>query len=272
MPVVFGAKFGAQFGSIFGGSLGPPPIPGVTLDAASGKYYPASAAEFTLFNAANAGVANFPTTLTPNSLWNCQDASPGSLIDVVGASTLTVAGTPAYQQSTAGMTRLSVNITATTVQAFTLSAGAGYDLSTNSVTWFGDLASTTTPGGNRNILVMSNNATGMRIDHNTGNKLVLTVGGGTFTSSATYTLPGFYPVVVVYNRTASSVVMYTNQEILTGTFVALVDGVKGIGAAQGNGDPSSKYTWFGAVLGTPAELTTNNVRAWLQTRGWSIPW
>lgn len=272
MSVLFSNKFGVQFGNTFGNSLGPPPIPGVTLDAASGKYYPASAAEFTLFNAANSGVTNFPTSFTPTELWNCQDTSPNNLAGAIAALALTVAGTPAYRQSTAGMTRLSVNITATTVQAFTIGIGGGFDLSANSVTWFGDVATTGTPGGNRNVLTLSNDATGMRIDHNTANKLILTVGGGTFTSVATYTLAGFYPLVLVYNKTASTVTLYTNQEILVGTFITLVDGIKGIGAVQGNGDPTSKFTWLGAVSGATAEITTNNVRAWLQSRGWTIPW
>jgi hypothetical protein len=243
-------------------------LPGVTQDSASLKYAPATAGEWaTVLSAAGLAGGN------PADHYNCQDAS-GNLTDAIGAVPLVVGGSPLYQQAVTGWTRKAVAITATTVQAFSVALGVGPDASATSVAWLVYVVTSTTPGGNRNVVYATGSVTAVGIDHIvSGNKLMIRCGVNTTNSAAAYTLATVYPVLLVYNRTASSVTMYTDQEALVGTFSVVVDGVKGYGATQGNGDSSSKYLMGSVWSGAAAEqFTTAGARALLQTLGWTIPW
>src|ERR1044072_8995183 len=68
---------------------------GVSRDATSGKYVPASADEWTQTRAA-AGILSG----NPSSLWLCQ--TNGSVDDAIGAVTLSESGVVSYQQSVTG--------------------------------------------------------------------------------------------------------------------------------------------------------------------------
>lgn len=240
----------------------------VSRDATSLKYAPASSAEWTTFMAA-AGLAGG----NPSSLWLCQEPS-GNLADSIGSVALTVGDSPLFGQTLAGWTRKFLAITATTVQAFTAALGAGPNPATESVAWLLYVATTTTPGGNRNVIYGSGSAAPVGVDHIvSGNKLMIRCGANTTNSVGAYTLATAYPLFLVYNRTASSVAVFTDQEALTGTFAAVTDGTKGIGATQGSGDSSMKCGYITAFRGTAAEqFTTSGSRKLLTTAGFSIPW
>lgn len=241
----------------------PDPLATVTRDATSLIYCPASAAEWTT-TLAVAGIA----TGNPSSLWLCQEPS-GSLADAIGANPLTPAGAPTYQNANAGWTRKSVNITATTVQAFTLGAGV-YDPSATSVAWFWDGCTTGTPGGQRNVLSLSNNVVNSRVDHTATNKYQVVNGVNTANTAGSYTSSAIAPFGIVHNLTATTCTLYTLSEALTVAFLVVVDGTKGFGAVQGSGDSSARYSYSHVFVGAAAEgMTTANVRTMWQTRGWS---
>lgn len=89
----------------------PPPVKvpwqqAVTQDATSGVFIPQSSSEWTTFNAAN-GWAN------PDHLYLFQEAS-GSILDKIGSSNLTVAGSPAYQQTVASWSTKALKFTEAT--------------------------------------------------------------------------------------------------------------------------------------------------------------
>lgn len=240
------------------------PMASVSQDAASLIYCPANSTEWTTtMTVAGFGGGN------PASLWLCQEAS-GNLADSIGSNALTVAGAPSYQQTETGWSRKSVRITATTVQAFTAAAGV-LDPSAASVAWLGYVCLAATPGGNRNVLTLTNNATGCRVDHLVANTMMIVCGGNTTSTANSYTGTTLFPILVVYNRTASSCTLYTNLESKTATFVSVVDGTKGLGAVQGSGDPSAHWVYLTAFSGAAAEaLNTNNARTLLQTLGWTV--
>jgi hypothetical protein len=75
---------------------------GVTRDATSNVYSPASAAEWTTTRSV-AGI----TSGNPFSMWLLQEAS-GALADSIGTAPLTNSGGMAYQQAVTGWTRVSM--------------------------------------------------------------------------------------------------------------------------------------------------------------------
>lgn len=240
------------------------PLPTVTRDSSSLIYFPSSAGEWTttLTAAALAGG-------NPGGLWLCQDAS-SNLADAIGANPLVSGGgTPAYLQSNTGLTRKSVNITATTVQAFSIGLGL-FDPSTTSVAWYGACCLTATPGGNRTVLTLSNGAAPLTLAHNAANKLLLTCGAGTATSVNSYTTAITFPVLVVYDLTHSTCTLYTGLEALTVAFVAVNDGSKGIGAVMLSADSAAHWSYLTAFSAAAAEqFTTSGARTLYSTLGWS---
>lgn len=263
-----GARVGAAVGISgdelgFGGALA-----GVSQDSTSLKYAPANATEWST----TLGVAGIASG-NPSSLYLCQEAA-GNLADSIGAVPLVVGSTPSYQQTITGWTRRGVAITATTLQTFSVGAGVGANPAATSVAWLLYVATTVAPGGNRNVVYPSGSATPVGLDHIvTGGKLMIRCAAATTNSLNSYTLATVYPLLLVYNRTAGSVTMYTDQEVLAGTYSAAVtDGTKGIGATQGAGDPSSKFFYMSVFSGGAAEFTTAQARSLLQTLGWTIPW
>ena len=247
-----------------GSGGGTDPMAGVSRDATSAVYCPANNAEWT-------------TTMTvaglvggnPSSLWLCQEAA-GNLADSIGAVTLVAAGAPTYRNAQAGWTRLAMSITATTVQAFTFGAGT-YDPSTTSVAWLVYVSTPNTPGGSRNVVTGSSNATSLRIDHLGTNKLSAVADGNTASSLGNYNLATVYPLLFVYDRTGSLCKMYTQTEVISVAFAAVVDGNKGFGAVFSNGDAGSKYLYSCVFAGAAAEQlsSTANARALLNTLSWA---
>jgi hypothetical protein len=255
--VVHGVKHG-------GLTLGAPTIPGVTFDSASGKAIPQTLAEWGNFLAA-AGLVNVPT-----GLWRCQEAS-GNLADSIGANPLVVTGSPTFQNALPGWSTKSVNITATTGQMFALGTGV-YDGSAQSIAWLIYGRSTTTPGGTRTMFAASNSATFLTISHLTNGKLELKCGATAANSVNSYTGTAIFPMLLVYNRTSSTCVLYTNLEVLSVAFTSIVDGSKGIGGLLGSADAFAGFNYLAAWNLSAAEFTTAQARALLNTANWAVPW
>ena len=234
----------------------------VTQDATSLKYCPASSAEWTTTLTVSAIASG-----NPSGLWLCQEPS-GNLADSIGANPLVVAGSPTFSNSNTGWTRKSVNITATTVQSFTLGIGP-FDGSAASVAWLW-YGCTTVTGAGRNVLAGSSNAVGIGVVHQATDKLQFRIGANNATTVNSYTTSTIFPMLIVYNKTASNCTLYTDREALPCTFSVVVDSIKGLGAAGTlTGDSSAHTTYLAAFSSTAAELTTANARALLTTLGWS---
>lgn len=240
-------------------------ITGVTQDSASLKFAPANDAEWTTFmSAIGLGTGN------PTQIWNCQDLS-GNLVAAKGTN-LTVAGAPTYNNAVAGWNRKSFNITATTVQAASQGVGVGPDPSTTSVLWLAYVATTTTPGGGRDIITVSNNATGCRVMHLAGNNHQMVDGANTANSVNSYTRANPYVLALKYDKTNAVTAAYTDLETWSVPFTTVVDGAKGIGAVTANGDAGSKYLYLVEFSGAAAELTTAQLRTLITGLNWSVPW
>jgi hypothetical protein len=263
MPI--GTRIGTRFGTRLGakvGLVGDSPMAGVTQDATSLIYAPSNATEWTT-TLSVAGIASG----NPASLWLCQDAS-GNLADAIDTQALAVTGTPLYRQAITGWSRKAVGFSATVGQIWQAGAGV-FDASATSVAWLTYMLTPTTPGGARQLVTISSNATSARIDHATTAKIQMTCGANTSSTINTYAIATVYPILLVYDRTHSTFTLYTHLEALSCTFAAVVDASKGFGAVMTACALNARHLYGAVFTGAAAELTTSNARSLLSTLGWS---
>lgn len=235
----------------------------VARDATSLKYVPASAAQW----AAAVAVAGLPGS--PVSSWGFQESS-GNIADAIGSATLTAAGLPAYQQAVAGWTRKAVTWvdgqntkygTTSNVPNFNASSGAllGYIYTSN------------TPAVERQVLMLGA-ATAFEARVTTAGKYrAYNQAGGVGTTFGAAYDSAVHPLLLVYNRGASTMALYSDTEYATTTYGA----INGAGVFFGFQDASAPTggVLFGALwTGTNAEFTVARARSLLSTLGWTIPW
>lgn len=206
--------------------------------------------------------------LSPWGAFGGLQEGTGSLV-LSGSAGYTLAATnsPLYAQTLANWTRKAINPPANA--ALSASTGQGPSAAATSVAFLTYVATPSAPAGSANVLTVSANAAGLRVDHLAGGQLGLRVGGASATSSLTYTGSIAYPLLVVHDRTHSTTIAYTDREAVSGTFSAVTDGGKGIGAVQGTGDSSAKYVYLASCTGSIAELGAPGVRSLLTTLGWT---
>lgn len=271
-PHLLGKPFVSRLpGKFFGAHLTDPvvggnPMAGVTQDATSGIYCPASVVEWNIALAA-AGIGSGG----PASLWLCQEAA-GNLADSVGANTLTAAGAPAYQQGVAGWARKATVFTVDTAAQRFSAVIAGLAPATHSTLWLSYMAMSVTPAATRRVLSIGDGGTAGYVEHQitTGN-LALHVGSNVAISAATYSGTNVHPVVAKHNVTASAQALYTDIEKLVPTFSGLTGTVQGIGATTGSA--TGQVTLYMAVFAdAAAELSDVQIKTLLQKLGWTIPW
>ena len=209
-------------------------IAGVTRDATSLIYTPASAAEWTTFNTATG------RTAVPSNLYLCQEAA-GNLTDTIGGVSLVANASPLYQQAISGWTRKGVGFNETASQRFLAGAGVGPNPATQSVAWLVYANVTAIPGTTRDIVCAATGASPLKLQtlNSTGAKLrsLCIAAGVNGVSDPTST--GLQPMLMVYDRTLGQLNHYTLQEKFSGTYsAAVVDASKGFGAGTGNSHPT----------------------------------
>lgn len=150
-----GVHVGAVLGMGRGGAV-VNPMSGVTQDAASLKYVPAVAGEWTQTLAVS-GIASG----NPIDWYLCQEAA-GNLASSGAGLVLTANGAPLYQQNVTGWTRKGVGFTNAANQRFTAAAATGPNPSTTSMLWLWYLSITAAPGAQVVMLNVSDGATNYR--------------------------------------------------------------------------------------------------------------
>lgn len=172
-----GSKFGARFAPAFGGDpISAGSSASWTVDAASGKAFPANATEWSAFIAARGLV-----TTVPSALWNFQETT-GNFADSIGAFPLTAGVSLGYQNAVAGFTRKSIAfVDGSATSAATTTSASLPDISVTSMLVLGiwllntpsvahdfyEIGTTTTQRGIMTIAPVmkiasgSNNATGV---------------------------------------------------------------------------------------------------------------
>lgn len=238
----------------------------VTRDATSGIRCPASSAEWTDF------LAYYGSPVAaPADLWLCQEAS-GNLADTIGGNTLTANASPAYQQTVTGWTRKAVQFTVNTASQRFTAVIAGLAPAAHSVMWIGYIELTADPSSSRAVIDVGVGGTTLLIQHTTTGLIRCNCASVTADSSGSHTGIGVFPLVMVYDRTNSTVKVYTGTEKITGTYSALVTGtVQGIGAGSGS-STGQNTVYLAAWADSAAEVSDANLKTLLQNLGWSISW
>ena len=251
--VVHGVKhnLAATFGGIF-----------VPQDGPGSVYVPATNAQF----ASRTGV-------TPTSIWLCQEAS-GNLADVNGVNTLTQNATGhLYQQAVSGWTRKAVATVDGTANQKWVNITTAPNAGSVSVAMLAYIRTPpSAPAATRSMITC-----GTTLEHRVASGLIkarFTVVAANTDSASNFADGTVRPVLVVYDRTNSAAVMYTNQDVVTGTYGAGVTGINVSLGAGGATPGNAGYLYAAIWSGASAEAlrVTSAARTFLQGLGWSIPW
>jgi len=241
-------------------------IPGVTRDAASGIYFPATAGEWTIV----LGIAGIATG-GPSAIYNFQEVS-GNPADATGTFPLTASGTGlVYAQAIAGYTRLAVGTTSGGTGVFSTTSASLPDIATDSqltmaVVLPSTIATTRDVHGggaagtrvNSQLVATTGQARGMSVGNNaTG---IINSGGAV------------RPWVLKHDRTANATTLYTDAEKITPTFGGTSAG-KSI--TFGNfvaGAGTCRYLYAATWITAAALIPEAKIRTLLQTLGWTVLW
>lgn len=259
MSIISGLRSGLRVGVRSGlnpGTGGGGLIPGVTRDAASGWYFPASAGEWTALMTF-AGLA----TGNPSSVHLSQEAS-GNLVDSIGAVPLTVTGAGhVYQQAVTGFTRLAAATVDATAGQKWINTTTAPNPNLVSTLWLNCMRMpAANPAAVRDLIA---NAGTMDVRYTAVGKISI-INGATTAGVAS---PGgtVQWIAIQHDITASAWLGYTLQEKITGVFAAMASNPSYMLGGQTTTAADAGYMYDALFGGASAELTTAQMRTLLQT-------
>lgn len=249
-----------------GDSLSNFPItPGVTLDAAAQKHFPATAGEWTALLAAAGDAAGNPTCL-----WTCQAATaPVDVID--GANLVDTPVAPLYQQAVAGYSRFGIAFVDGTANQRLLNNSTAPDPSlTSTLELLVVKMPAAAPAAARGLLCKT--FTTPRLDLNTTGR-IRSIDGASADLVNGICDGGTHLIWHQVNLTASANITYTDAEKFTGVFAAPAGGPAiGYGACNPTTAPSISLLYAARFTGAAAERTTTQLRNLSNYLRWSVPW
>lgn len=243
------------------------PMDGVTQDATSLKYVPASVGEWTTTMSV-AGIA----TGNPSALWLCQEAS-GNLADSIGSFTLTAASTPTYQTAVAGWTRKGINLTNGSSDGFSSASASLPDLGVASqlvLAYF--RVPGAAPAATRSFITIGGSGTRASLNVTTTPRLDARSVGNTATGAANPLDGGVHAMFVRVNRTAMEVDAGTEAEKLSPTASVSMDNMGILFGNAGFLAADSELLYAASFHGAAAELSDAQIRTLLQTLNWTVAW
>lgn len=258
--IVHGISHGIDRGNLMGT---------VTIDSSSNKYVPSSVDEWnTVMTVASVSIS------APNHLFLCQEAS-GDLVDTIGGAitNLSPQNGPLYEQAVSGWTRKAVGFTDGGSNRFILSSGFPDPLTTPY--FFLTYMATTdeTPAANRFILSLGSAAISGLINRSTGH--LRTVAGANQTADSTNTFGNniVRPLTLFADSTGNVTRGGDDQQLQSPTH-ADASGVRvAIPNASAGASSPTQVLYMAIWTGVQAtNFSTANLKAVLQTLGWSIPW
>lgn len=240
------------------------PMTGVARDATSLKYVPASANQWASTIAA-AGVES----KIPSFLWLAQEAA-ADLADSIDSATLTAAGTPGYQQTVSGWSRKACTWADGASTRFANLAQVP-DPNTNSVAMLGYVFTTNVPAATRQVFQIGS-STAVEARVTTGGKYRMhNQGNGTGSDFTAAYDSAVHPLWLVYNRAASTVKLYSDTEFASATYGIISGAFVGYGFSDLQA-PTGGFLYGACWQGAAAEFSDAEVRAVLQTLGWTVNW
>jgi hypothetical protein len=238
----------------------------VTRDATSSIYCPANAMEW-MVALSTAGISSGnPTNCYPLSSFA---VASGNLTDTIGTDTLTVNSTPTFQQAVSGWTALGITYAISTAQRHTNSTTSPNAGSTSLMMLLYALPPAADPGLVRGICQVG---TTVELRCNSAAPARMTVvNGATTAGTGTFTGTTVRPLVLRYNRTATTVTGFNDVEKITGTYAAASGPMVSVGS-QGTTEMGFTGLYCAVFSGVAAEMSDAQVKLLLQTLGWTILW
>ncbi len=205
----------------------------------------------------------------PDYVWPCQEAS-GNLASTASTLALVAANGPTYQTTVTDWSRKSVNMAEASGVRFTAAAASGPNPASTSVAWLIYFKLTAgVSGANRRLLVGAAGltTTGVGVNITTANVARIYCVNVAANGVYDYNDGAVHPLLLVYNRTASTVAYFTDKETLAGTYNAgVVDAAKGLGEAAQNSAPAG-VLYMTAAAGAVAESYGKST---LSALGWAL--
>ncbi len=261
-----GAAIGISADPIAAG--GSNPMAGVTRDATSGLYFPATPAEW-ITTLAAASISSGSPSLT----WNLQEAS-GSLTDAYGSFPGSIVGTVTYQSAISGQTRKGIATADGTAGIIENLAVGLPDLSTTSVLGLVCVYSAAAPSTNRTILQLGPTFSTRASMEWPGTAVHMAVAAGNTANGATNPTGGLRLIAIRSNKTAGTVVGFNNADKITPTFSAPA----GKGFILG-GDNSQTwlpgtdiYSYAAMFSGAAAEMSDAALKRLYRALGYTVAW
>jgi hypothetical protein len=242
------------------------PMSGVSRDASSNVYCPATAGEWaTTLSAAGLSAGN------PIALHLLQEAS-GNAADAIGTFTLTASGTlVAYQQAIAGWTRKAITTTAGgTGKLQNVDVGLP-DIATTSMLVLG-YARTTTIGTTRDVIGAGAAATRLASQAVATTGQARGISNGTLATGTIDSGGVVRPWVSQIDRTASTTALYTDAEKIVPAFGATAAGQSITLGNFSAGAGTVAYLYLAVFAGAAAERSPAQIKTLLTTLGWSVLW
>ncbi len=260
MSLVSGMRNGMRNGMLSGFNPGSG-IPGVTLDAASGKYFPADAAEWAAF-IAGAGLSGITV---PTSVYNFQEAS-GNIIDSVGSFNLTAGGTGAsYQQTETGFTRKALVNTDGGAYFYTTSAALPNPASASMLALLVERPIASAIGYQS---IIFGDAVFAYLACYSAGKLQVVANSGANNALGNNVITGAArPIALRYNFTGSDITGFTDTEKVTPTWAACASKAFSF-LSQAPGAALYGVRWDGVN----AEVSNTHLKALMQALGWTVTW
>lgn len=202
--------------------------------------------------------------------YNFQD-SGSPIADANAIVNLPLVGSGAsYQQAVTGWSALCARLTEATTGGWLSTDTALPDLSTTSILIYAVLfMPAAAPAATRN-LVMAGTTTLTAARWTTASMANHLSGANQQTGTANPS-SRVMPVVLKYDRTGGVSKLYTDQEALTATHSAAVTG-KRLAFGSNGSAASAGYVQGIVWTGADAEWSDAEVKTFLQTAGWTIPW
>lgn len=271
---MIGGRVGIKLGGRVGGAIGlgadavaqNNPLAGVTRDATSGIYRPQTATEWNTVLSA-AGV----TGITPLYGMNCQVAS-GDATALYGTVTGLATGTLSYQQAVSGWTARCIKTTDNTLGALRSNAAALPDIGTTSFAMLSYVLFPASSAGDRTIQQMGAGfAVRVAMDSDASNRIV-GIASPNATNGSTGNWGATRPVFNICNRNASIARVGTNAEILSPALAANPTGQRVILGGDFTDTWNPGGEGFVDSWGFTGDMTQANMKAILQTVGWTVAW
>ena len=270
---MIGSRVGSRLASLLGARVGSSAddegstgLVGVAQDATSLKYVPATVGQL------NSVISAAGLVGTPIALWLMQEAAGNPADSSGNGFTLTATGTPSYQQAVAGWSRFAITYADASAGGLSTVAAGLPDVNTGSLVVIAYIKMpNANPAGTRNFIQIGTDGAnrGDIAGLNTGVARGF-ISGTTLNGSSNPFTGAVRPVVISLDQTANTFEVYTDQDRIAPAFNAAITG-KGIrfnGSAISSSIAGGEL-WAAAIQ---AEWAAAQVRSFLQTLNWSIPW